>query len=1567
MKTKLFTRNAFLVMIMSLVLAFSVRGTADALTFREHSTSDGDLQTLFTNEKFTITFSVNLTSSKDIYDDTSTPRRQVYEHPSTTTDFTNYLIDSSGYKLEGITVGSETKYFRKSGSDIVDSSGYLIVRTEKDDPSDTTAPIAKLKPGDRDKDSSGNNIEKKPDDPESDSLQHHYNDEAIGIIASTTGFSSLKKGNTEIERVSDKTRLTAPPGNTGYSLAEETKNRDLETDRTLSSSITLKGQVGSTPGKYMIQIVDITHLNDFPTNNRPNRQAVLTFTFYVVSRASDTTILTFSDSTRAKDYEIGNDDLDQRIDNFFGKNDNVFGVSDNVQLVYNVSGSGRLYVEETYTDSPNSKSSTTQKLSTSSQAKVYLDMNGSSNRITVNVRNQNAIEKSKSLLFILNYAQIEIISGNNQTGVPAARLINPLGIRVKDGKGRALSGLAVTFDPGDEETLQPVIGTDVYLQADNSWATEFGNIDRTFPATTAVPLILPTTVNNTGMVPTDSSGEAEVYLKLGAANTVAKVVNVSAGGDDDKFYATSAETTDIPSLEIFSGNNQKSASDGKVKDPLMVRVLASSSSPLPGTTVTFTTTKGYLSTTAAYQSDTTKRGPATQVTTTTDVNGEAAVTYDLVNHSGASDVIAVIRDINPTYERRVTFNINGTPGSTTQPTQPAQPTQPTQPTQTIFTQIPTSISGTAGGTRTLVLTAPATDRVSIGNISDSFRTAGGSASPATWIGSGRSTLTFPSTAGTYSLTVSVGTATRTVNVNVSAATPTPPSAGTPGTGTQSCIIIDYVVSQGALRSSTGRLYEVGDSIPRPSGISLGGRVVISSSITLNNVTYTCVPPTTPTQTGTLSVDVPFSGAIGSQQVATVKATGSNGSPISGVSVSLSVTNGGGVFSPASVTTGTDGTATSTLTRGTTAGTNYFVSASATGYDNVPKRISNTSATPTTGSTPTPTTTPTTPTPTTGTPNLISIDGEATRTGTVNEELDAPLVVEVLDSKGSRVRNARVTFRVRTGQGRLSQRGNGRAVAVSTNTRGLASADYTPMSARSTVEASVGGVKETVTFTITTDGSAPAATPGTSDTPSRTINPVVKVKAANRPPMLWVDGGAIYALVGADVQAFAPSVDNALNIAVGGGKVYWTEKTGESAGTINSANLDGTQVKELKSILAVPMGIAVDMAGSKLYWTNSRGRIQSANLDGSGIKNVLQNLSSPMDIALAGGNAYWTEATGAVKFVNLTGTKNVRNISTGTDAAGSLAISGNKVYWTEMTGTSAGTVNSANLDGTGVKQLASILAVPMGIAVDGSRSKLYWTNSRGRVQSANLNGSKIQNVVDGLGMPGDMVLSNSIKETPVATTKDTPKSTTTASNKYDVNGDGSVDSKDVDTLLLAVLAEVTASKYDVNGDGKVDAKDVRDVNKNLDDGVAGAPALLGSKFSALEVDRLQEQIDLLIATNDRSPAAMRTLVYLQQLIVMARPEKTQLLANYPNPFNPETWIPYELATDTDVTLTIYNAQGVVVRVLQLGQQSAGYYTDRERAAYWDGRNSQGEQVASGVYFYQLETDEMSALRKMVILK
>ena len=98
-----------------------------------------------------------------------------------------------------------------------------------------------------------------------------------------------------------------------------------------------------------------------------------------------------------------------------------------------------------------------------------------------------------------------------------------------------------------------------------------------------------------------------------------------------------------------------------------------------------------------------------------------------------------------------------------------------------------------------------------------------------------------------------------------------------------------------------------------------------------------------------------------------------------------------------------------------------------------------------------------------------------------------------------------------------------------------------------------------------------------------------------------------------------------------------------------------------------------------------------------------------------------------------------------------------------------------------------------------------------------------------------------------------------------------------------------------------------------------------------------------------------------------PDETAIGQNYPNPFNPETWIPYQLAEASEVSITIYNAKGAIVRKLLLGHQSAGYYTSRGRAAYWDGRNIFGESVANGLYFYQFTTDQTSLLRKMVILK
>ena len=98
-----------------------------------------------------------------------------------------------------------------------------------------------------------------------------------------------------------------------------------------------------------------------------------------------------------------------------------------------------------------------------------------------------------------------------------------------------------------------------------------------------------------------------------------------------------------------------------------------------------------------------------------------------------------------------------------------------------------------------------------------------------------------------------------------------------------------------------------------------------------------------------------------------------------------------------------------------------------------------------------------------------------------------------------------------------------------------------------------------------------------------------------------------------------------------------------------------------------------------------------------------------------------------------------------------------------------------------------------------------------------------------------------------------------------------------------------------------------------------------------------------------------------------PMHTRLLQNYPNPFNPETWIPYQLASDAEVSIIIYNPSGERIRTIPIGDQAAGSYLTKARAAYWDGRNAHGELVSSGLYFYHLQASDFTAVKRMIILK
>ena len=201
--------------------------------------------------------------------------------------------------------------------------------------------------------------------------------------------------------------------------------------------------------------------------------------------------------------------------------------------------------------------------------------------------------------------------------------------------------------------------------------------------------------------------------------------------------------------------------------------------------------------------------------------------------------------------------------------------------------------------------------------------------------------------------------------------------------------------------------------------------------------------------------------------------------------------------------------------------------------------------------------------------------------------------------------------------------------------------------------------------------------------------------------------------------------------------------------------------------------------------------------------------------------------------------------------------------------------------------------------------------------------------------------------------------------WDVNQDGTTDIFDL--IYVAKRFGQDNRDADLNGDGTVDIFDLVLVAKNLGDSTNPAAPVGGVSPHLLSSKTVQSWIDMAHAADDGSLAFRKGIANLKRLLTVLAPDKTVLLSNYPNPFNPETWIPYHLAADAEVTVTIYNLQGELVRQLDVGLQEAGYYVDKSRAAYWDGTNEDRESVASGVYFYKLDAGDFTASKRMVVVK
>ena len=306
----------------------------------------------------------------------------------------------------------------------------------------------------------------------------------------------------------------------------------------------------------------------------------------------------------------------------------------------------------------------------------------------------------------------------------------------------------------------------------------------------------------------------------------------------------------------------------------------------------------------------------------------------------------------------------------------------------------------------------------------------------------------------------------------------------------------------------------------------------------------------------------------------------------------------------------------------------------------------------------------------------------------------------------------------------------------------------------------------------------------------------------------------------------------LAVDMKGGKVYWTERTIDNMGRIQSADLDGNKVEPVRKEIAVPYYIAFDAEGEKLYWTNFYGKIQRINVDGRNfMPNFLTGLKDPRHIAFDAKTRrlHWTDAGGiwSIYTDNDSGTPRRLDMVDSGKVRG-IAVYDDVVYWTEQTNGS-GSVRFMNRNGSGSKKLldSELLAsleeiIPGGIAVDAVGGKVYWTTSHG-IRSAPRTGETV-------------------------------------------------------------------------------------------------------------VIREEEPAGIALGGTARTPAAPAA----PSISPVVSVENT-LLANYPNPFNPETWIPYQLSAPADVSVSIYSVNGHLVRRLDLGHQSAGVYRSRSRAAYWDGRN------------------------------
>ena len=610
------------------------------------------------------------------------------------------------------------------------------------------------------------------------------------------------------------------------------------------------------------------------------------------------------------------------------------------------------------------------------------------------------------------------------------------------------------------------------------------------------------------------------------------------------------------------------------------------------------------------------------------------------------------------------------------------------------------------------------------------------------------------------------------------------------------------------------------------------------------------------------------------------------------------------------------------------------------------------------------------------PTVLLIVSGDNQTGLTSEALISPFVVEVRDQYDDPLVGVTVTFTVSTGGGSLSN------TRVDTDANGLAESTLILSDpGTNIVEVSAEGISETVTFTAkaipptltSVSGNNQSAAVGTA-----LAHPfVVEVRDGNGTPL----SGVVVTFV---VLTGGGTLTNPTATTDANGQADSTLHLGTEPGT-NTVEVSAEGISEIVTFSAVAELLEFDLfLPADLSLIHVPLKVTAVD----GVAKTIKSVADLYDV-LGGANdvnlllTFDSHTQEGVPYILSSdrGTPNDRELTDDMGIFADMKIP----KQVRLTGSPLGTNGSSSitlnpklnfvglpLNDSRLTHVSDLLALE---GIDGNASVvIFMDNGKGKA-------------VTPAGGPDDIEITGGqafILEAQQAATVAisgrgwTTDPETASAPSIAGKGLGKTDS----TAVLALIGSVSGVKHADFRVAVMNRSTPKAITRstatvNGDDGVGYRLAIVDVKTGraaqvgdVLEVSAQTQNpsvkvhsLQYTVTTEDVS----RSLIQLPELVAYEIPTETKLLANYPNPFNPETWIPYRLAEDALVTLTIYDGTGRVVRSLDVGYRIAAVYENRSKAIYWDGRNEFGEQVASGLYFYHLSAADYSKTRRMVILK